>query len=737
MSPGARRRSANFFGLLGGTPTASTRSKAAGIALAPPPAFKGFAKALGSFTSASGAAAWNTLTNQSSGMFPALQGQLDWLRTAQTMGALTSGQTAKMAGFDIAQMLPVVGKNPAALSMLSMYAQQFGGPGFAPGASGSSMAGALSKWTGQGGGLTSAGYNKTMTFGTEGLANIGRDAQQFVQQVGSGIGGALAQGIATHGANLQDTFMNSIHGGPHAGYNLQALEKYGQFLAGSGVPKQGAVDMTKYAAQLAGAGPGLQKMISSQLGGLYAKLKLQVDTSGARSAIANLAHVAAQPHVTVKALTGAAVAAINAIKGKDIPVSVKAQGIGAIQGAIDSIHGKSVTVTITTINRVISQLIGATTPAGGVAPATFVGGPANMRITRGQTGMRVPGWGGGDIFPAMLEPGELVVPKHLVGSVAPILGGKIPGFQAGGGMGVMGFEAMLGAAFHGDAVRTSLSSLLDSLIGPVISAHSGAITAAGGGHAGGTGGAGPGKNPLPAISQAATQAMQAYQAAAHAAGKGMSVEVLKGLADGIRNAGPAAKAAASALLGKMQQEMAYAKSTSANMAAGLNFGGMNVDPATGNGPVQTQMQSYAASLKAFSADLKSMTKGGLNKDLLKQMIAAGPVQGDALAQSIGQGPGGIGAVNKLYAQIQHLSKGIGAQAAGAVYGGTIAPNMRSGTIVNNNVSVSISMGAGGGGDLASLSPKQLKGLMEQVQRELLKQAHRNRKTNIALKGKGA
>jgi hypothetical protein len=231
--------------------------------------------------------------------------------------------------------------------------------------------------------------------------------------------------------------------------------------------------------------------------------------------------------------------------------------------------------------------------------------------------------------------------------------------------------------------------------------------------------------------------MQAYQAAAHAGGKQFSVEVLKGLMDGIKNAGPAAKAAATALLNKMQQEMAYAKSTSANMLSGLNFGGMNVDPATGSGPVATQMQSYAASLKAFSADIKTMTKGGLSKDLLKQMIAAGPVQGDALAQSISSGPGGIKAVNQLYAQIQHLSKGIGAQAAGAVYGGTIAPNMKSGTIVTNNVSVNVSMGGGMGGDLGSLSPKQLKALVDQVQQALLKQAHRNRKTGTTVKGKGA
>jgi hypothetical protein len=149
------------------------------------------------------------------------------------------------------------------------------------------------------------------------------------------------------------------------------------------------------------------------------------------------------------------------------------------------------------------------------------------------------------------------------------------------------------------------------------------------------------------------------------------------------------------------------------------------------------MQSYAASLKAFSGDIKEMSKGGLNKDLLKQMIAAGPVQGDALAQSISQGPGGIKAVNQLYGQIQHLSKGIGAQAAGAVYGGTIAPNMKSGTIITNNVSVNVSMGGGMGGDLGSLTPKQLKALVDQVQQALLKQAHRNRKTGVAVKGKGA
>jgi hypothetical protein len=213
------------------------------------------------------------------------------------------------------------------------------------------------------------------------------------------------------------------------------------------------------------------------------------------------------------------------------------------------------------------------------------------------------------------------------------------------------------------------------------------------------------------------------------------VEIIKGLAEGIKNAKGAAKSAATAMMNHISQELQYAQSTAQNLTQGLNFGGMNVDPATGGGPVQTQMQSYADSLKAFSGDIKSMTKGGLNKDLLKQMIAAGPVQGDALAKSISQGPGGIGAVNKLYASIQKMSKGIAAQGASAIYGGTLAPNLKSGTFINNNVSISINMS--GKGDLASLDSKELKQLMQKIQQELLKQAKRNRKTGVALKGKTA
>jgi hypothetical protein len=51
------------------------------------------------------------------------------------------------------------------------------------------------------------------------------------------------------------------------------------------------------------------------------------------------------------------------------------------------------------------------------------------------TGGRIPGYGGGDILPAMLEPGEAVVPKHLAASAgfrAWAKSHRIPGFAEGG-----------------------------------------------------------------------------------------------------------------------------------------------------------------------------------------------------------------------------------------------------------------------------------------------------------------
>jgi phage-related protein len=77
----------------------------------------------------------------------------------------------------------------------------------------------------------------------------------------------------------------------------------------------------------------------------------------------------------------------------------------------------------TPINKVISWAIGGSGPL--------------PHIDKLAKGGRLPGYGGGDSIPAMLEPGEAVVPKHLVPEMAPWAKKKgIPGFAEGGMVGV-------------------------------------------------------------------------------------------------------------------------------------------------------------------------------------------------------------------------------------------------------------------------------------------------------------
>lgn len=92
----------------------------------------------------------------------------------------------------------------------------------------------------------------------------------------------------------------------------------------------------------------------------------------------------------------------------------------AITTAIDNIPSQK---TINIIERAVNVAGGGGGPSGAGNP-----------FTRGMaSGGKVPGYGGGDRWPAWLEGGEAVVPKELVPAVAPFLGAHhVPGFAAGG-----------------------------------------------------------------------------------------------------------------------------------------------------------------------------------------------------------------------------------------------------------------------------------------------------------------
>jgi cell wall-associated NlpC family hydrolase len=98
--------------------------------------------------------------------------------------------------------------------------------------------------------------------------------------------------------------------------------------------------------------------------------------------------------------------------------------IGKLKGvrdAIGRVHGKHISITVHGDGK--WAVIG---PGGGL-PGGTAGGPFGHA-----EGWRVPGYGGGDRWPALLEGGESVVPKHLTPAVAPFLKAHgVPGFSKG------------------------------------------------------------------------------------------------------------------------------------------------------------------------------------------------------------------------------------------------------------------------------------------------------------------
>src|SRR5262249_51266526 len=84
--------------------------------------------------------------------------------------------------------------------------------------------------------------------------------------------------------------------------------------------------------------------------------------------------------------------------------------------------------------KLAAQRVNQTVTVHGKGTWSVVGtGPFAGKPTGFASGGRVFGAGSGDTVPALLTPGEAVVPKHLVSSVAPFLrANKVPGFAAGG-----------------------------------------------------------------------------------------------------------------------------------------------------------------------------------------------------------------------------------------------------------------------------------------------------------------
>lgn len=779
LTTGGTSTAATLFGLLGGAPVTH---KAGGINLSAPPSYGKFANALTSFTSASGSAAWNTFSGSQNSLVSSTEAQLDWLRQAQTMGALGSGQTTGMSGFLLQQLLPMAKKSPAALAQLSNLGQQFGGPQYDTSKSQLQNYKDMASWISKIGDNAKQ-YNKDMTAGSVAISNIPNDAKQFMQQAGSGVASAMAQGIATHGASLQNAFMGSIvDKGGKAQFGLPQLEKYGKFLAGSGVPKAAAVDMAQYAAKVSGAGPNLQAQVAKMMGNLYAKLKVQADTSQAQQAINALKNkdlkvkVDASGASQLKTLQ----AQIDALRSKTVRAEAKALGAGAVaalNAEIASLRSKEITIT----TRMIT--------IGGVAGIS-VGIPNGVRAPHMQTGGMVPGSGYGDIIPAMLEPGEAIVPRYLVPLISPILAAhKVPGFGgmpqssashfAAGGIAGGGdltqVKAEITAAYKKldalyakedggtlsgsalAAVKSQISAFWKTVLDPLFAQ----------------------RDKLEGKGGSSGKTQTASQKAAADVARNFTVSVSGAISKEIKGS-TAAKDIATTLVDKLSTEMKYAFGVSnaamygsgydpsgkgsgifGNMQLGTSssltqaqlhsspkgnvsdynayvaaFANDSVNGTPGTQSVQDQMKSYLGTEKSFGTDISKLRKGHLNKAVLSQLIAAGPTQGDQLAQSILGGKGGIKSVNSLWSQIQKASKKLGAQAAMGQYGGHVGDDLKSASQSAKGINININLSKGSG-DSLDLTAAQISAIVAKVQAALLKQGKRNTKTGIKLPVKGA
>jgi hypothetical protein len=151
--------------------------------------------------------------------------------------------------------------------------------------------------------------------------------------------------------------------------------------------------------------------------------------------------------------------------------------LGLLRAALLAIKSEKVAI------RVSGQ--GSYTIQSGSIPGTSV------HRTGAAAGWRVPGFGGGDRWPAMLEGGESVVPKHLTPAVAPFLSAHgVPGFAAG----VVGSYSGTVPGLTGWVGRENTATIRAMSAAVEAAFKAGASSFAAAGTAGGPGGGAPSAN---------------------------------------------------------------------------------------------------------------------------------------------------------------------------------------------------------------------------------------------------
>ena len=668
------------------------------------------AKALAGFSSPAAQqawAAWSSPSTSSPGLLQQVGTMADWARTAMTVtGGEGFGQSQfnTIIGSMLKQALPNAKGDPAALAQAAVLTQQMGwgttkGPGYDPGKSAAWNYNNMQKFLGAVN--TSGGaYNAAMTAGTEVTSGVSTQAMNF-------------------GATMQANTYAALAGGATS---LPKVAADRQKLMGSvsAVLSGGSINTGAYHAAAASIAADLASVGTS--------------AASAKVIVADMLQGKGLSAGQLGAIVSTVVGDLGKIQSKNIRITTSADlsGAHATAAAMAAIVDKTVIVKV--INETIYETSGH---------ATISGSSPLGRYIHAQTGGLVPGWGSGDTVPAMLEPGEAVIPRWLVPQLRPFLRQHgIPGFAAGGivpASTLSGVDAQLKAEFKildamyaSKDTKAQIDAFWKTVLDPLYAAKdrldgktaSTAAKAA--------------KTPQQVLSELISELNKPDM------WKQVGVTIVKGITSTLKTPGlvAATQADASVLGHKIQAAFNLARGVAGAALAGQGYGtaglisGYNVTPGSGGGTLLEQMQSYLGSEKSFTKDIRTLRKQHLSKALIAQMIAAGPVQGDALAQSVLQDYGGVKAVNAVWNQIGQASKGLGAQAAMAQYGGYIAPNLKSGTFTSANITINVNAPGGGTGNLP-LTTSQINALVRMIQAKLLEQAKRNNKTGTKAKGKGS
>jgi hypothetical protein len=127
--------------------------------------------------------------------------------------------------------------------------------------------------------------------------------------------------------------------------------------------------------------------------------------------------------------------------------------VKAFQDKIDALHGKKVPIDATA-----SGSGGISVTAPGLAARIF-------KLSHLAGGARIPGFGGGDVHPALLEGGETVVDKYTSRQLAPVFkAAGVPGYAAGGIAGMVPFTASSEGSVVGGWAGSSLQSMVNAMI---------------------------------------------------------------------------------------------------------------------------------------------------------------------------------------------------------------------------------------------------------------------------------